>query len=92
MLVMHRHVFQQTVQAESIRDRKEIHSFLRGAQLFSRLGDRQLWRLADAVQQLHDSAGRRAGGVHVVDDRDPVCVDELGHGPSLGAARPPTFL
>ena len=48
--------------------------------------------LADAVQQLHDSAGRRAGGVHVVDDRDPVCVDELGHGPSLGAARSPAFL
>ena len=35
---------------------------------------------------------RRAGGVHVVDDRDPVCVDELGHGPSLGAARSPAFL
>ena len=37
---LHRHVFQKTVKAETTRGRQEIHAFLRGAQLFSRLGDR----------------------------------------------------
>ena len=35
--------------------------------------------LADAVHQLHDRARRRLGGMDVVDDRDAVCIDELGH-------------
>ena len=48
--VLHRHAFHRTVKDESVRDRKTIHSFLRGVQLFAQLNERQLWRLADAVE------------------------------------------
>lgn len=54
---LHRHAFQQTVQAEMMRGRQELHAFLRGTQLFSRLGDRHLWKLADAVEDLQFAAG-----------------------------------
>ncbi len=37
--------------------------------------------LADAVQELHHRPRRRFGGMDVVDDRDAVCIDELGHAP-----------
>ena len=48
--VLHRAAFHRIVKDETVRDRKQIHSFLRGAQLFSGLDERQLWRLADAVE------------------------------------------
>ena len=48
--VLHRHAFHRTVKDESVRDRKTIHAFLRGVQLFAQLNERQLWRLADAVE------------------------------------------
>ena len=35
--------------------------------------------LAHAVQQLDDRTGRGLRGMDVVDDRDAVCIDELGH-------------
>ena len=41
--------------------------------------------LAHAVQQLDDATGRASGRVDVVDDRDAVCIDELGHGGSISA-------
>ena len=56
---LHRQVFQSTVQSQTKSGRQEIHAFLRGAQLFSRLGDRHLWKLADAVEDLHFPAGHK---------------------------------
>jgi len=56
---LHRHVFQQTVQAETTRGRQETHACLRGTRLFSRLGDRHLWKLADAVEDLQFAAGHK---------------------------------
>ena len=35
--------------------------------------------LSDAVQQLHHRPGGGLCGMDVVDDRDAVCIDELGH-------------
>jgi len=56
---LERQVFQRTVQRQSQSGRQEIHAFLRGAQLFSRLGDRHLWKLADAVEDLLFPAGHK---------------------------------
>ena len=40
-----------------------------------------------AVAQLDDAARMAFGGVDVVDDRDAVRIDELGHGASLDRCR-----